>query len=184
MNVKCYQPGGTSWRYVLHIWWSAHWFLFSKGVGKKEILERQNTRTSDSGGWVQTHIEVLQLGFGGRLVHKLQNSSQVANVDASLSQGLGQCGSIHGQSAVVQTVFNLLINTRFNIRYTTRTVSPFMTLLCVTDQWWDLTGHQEGSCVFEELLLLLDIVCAVVWETYSWINNTCTYTQFLYSPVN
>ena len=81
-----------------------------KGVGgKKEILERQNTKTRDSGGCVQTHIEVLQLGFSGRLVHKLQNSSQVANVDASLSQGLGQCGSIHGQSAVVQTVFNLVI---------------------------------------------------------------------------
>lgn len=58
---------------------------------------------------VQTHIEVLQLGFSRRLVHKLQNGAQIANVDASLSQGLGQCGSIHRQSAVVQTIFNLVI---------------------------------------------------------------------------
>lgn len=58
---------------------------------------------------VQTHIEVLQLGFSRGLIYKLQNSAQIANIDASLAQGLGQCGSIHGQSAVVQTVFNLLI---------------------------------------------------------------------------
>lgn len=58
--------------------------------------------------WIHTHIEVLQLGFGRSLIHKLQNRAQIANVDASLAQGLGQRGSVHGQSAVVQTVFNLI----------------------------------------------------------------------------
>lgn len=55
----------------------------------------------------QPHIEVLQLGFSRGLVHKLQDGAQVANVDASLMQGLRQSGSIHGQRAVVQTVFDL-----------------------------------------------------------------------------
>lgn len=127
MYVKCYQPGGMSWRCVLHIWWSAHRFLFSK-EWKKEILEQQNKDKKwllDSG--VQTHIKVLQLGFGRGLVHKLQNSAQITNVDAPLVQGLGQCGSIHGQSAVVQTVFNLVIKTHiydFKLRYTTRILKP------------------------------------------------------------
>lgn len=58
--------------------------------------------------WIYTHIEVLQLGFGRSLIHKLQNRAQIANIDASLAQGLGQRGSVHGQSAVVQTVFNLV----------------------------------------------------------------------------
>lgn len=58
---------------------------------------------------VQTHIEVLQLGFGRGLIHKLQHRAQIANVDPSLVQGLGQRGSIHGQSAVIQTIFNLVV---------------------------------------------------------------------------
>lgn len=59
--------------------------------------------------------------------------------------------------------------------------------VCATDQRWDLTGHQEGSSVFEKLLLLLDVICAVVWETNPWFNNTHTHTQLLlrlYFPIN
>ena len=113
-HVGRYQPGGMSWRYVLHIWWSVHWFLFSNVYIKKEILEwHKNTRKGSMwqwwlDSWIHTHIEVLQLGFGRSLIHKLQNRAQIANVDASLAQGLGQRGSVHGQSAVVQTVFNLI----------------------------------------------------------------------------
>lgn len=61
---------------------------------------------------VQTHIEVFQLGFGRGLIHKLQHGAQIANVDASLVQGLGQRGAVHGQGAVIQTVFNLVAKHR------------------------------------------------------------------------
>lgn len=55
----------------------------------------------------QSHIDVLQLGFGRGLVQKLQDSAQITNVDASLVQSLCERGSIHWQSAMVQTVFHL-----------------------------------------------------------------------------
>lgn len=59
-----------------------------------------------------TYIEVLQLCFGRGLIHKLENRAQITNIDASLVQGLCQGGSIHGQSAVVQTVLDLKIMVR------------------------------------------------------------------------
>ena len=41
--VKFYKPGGRCWIYVLHIWWSAQWFLFSviQEEKKKERKENQ-----------------------------------------------------------------------------------------------------------------------------------------------
>lgn len=125
---------------------------------------------------------MFQLGFGRSPIHKLQNRAQIANIDASLVQGLGQRGSIHGQSAVIQTVFNLVMKHMrgFKFRSKARKLSACMIWICgrvcATDQRWDLTGHQEGSSVFEKLLLLLDVICAVVWETNPWFNNTHTYT--------
>lgn len=62
----------------------------------------------------QTHIEVLQLGFGRGLVHELQNRAQVTNVDASLVKGFCQCSSIHRQRAMLQTVLNLVIQQTIN----------------------------------------------------------------------
>lgn len=57
---------------------------------------------------LHSYIEVLQLCFGGGPIHKLQHGAQITDVDASLVQGLGQGGSIHGQGAVVQAVLDLL----------------------------------------------------------------------------
>lgn len=40
-----------------------------------------------------------------------------------------------------------------------------------TDQRRDLAGHEECSSVFQELLLLLYVICTVVWETHSWFKE-------------
>lgn len=79
----------------------------------------------------QTHIEVLQLVFGRGLLHKLQNGTQIANIDASLVKGLCQCGSIHRQSTVVQTVLYLVTHktTSMTVVRTTKSPPP-VTCLC------------------------------------------------------
>lgn len=83
-----------------------------RGVKARNKKQNVSVRTrrrkvEDDHDGVHAHIEVLQLCFGGGLIHKLQDGAQIANVDASLVQGLSQRGSVHGQSAVVQTVLDL-----------------------------------------------------------------------------
>ena len=56
------------------------------------------------------YIEVLQLGFRRGLLHKLQNSAQVTDVDAPLVQSFCQGGTVHGQGTVVQAVLHLKYN--------------------------------------------------------------------------
>ena len=59
----------------------------------------------------------------------------------------------------------------FGFQLTLRLINGFIYLVNITDQRRDLTGHQEGSRVFEKLLLLLDVFCGVLRETHSWFNT-------------
>lgn len=111
-------------------------YSLRNGKGDIRTTKHESQKYATAAAGFTTHIEVLQLGFGGGLVHKLQNRAQVADVDASLVQGLCQCGSIHGQRAVVQTVFNLeQTHIRgFKLRHSAGKSNRCMIWICVTDQ--------------------------------------------------